>query len=138
MTTTATNERPQQDWYWCDTCQDSFYGNASIIHKGRRCYYVKEPDAPIGTLVVERGQGLDLYRDGLWSLDQCFLGVLAHRTIDMTVNNRGAVVRLRRNERLVWTPQRGDQLTWYGMDVREVTLRVWHDASVTVEHEVDR
>lgn len=38
MGATATNERPQQDWYWCDTCQDYFYGNAAIIHKGRRCY----------------------------------------------------------------------------------------------------
>lgn len=36
--TQATNERPQQDWYWCDTCRDHFYGSAAIIHKGARCY----------------------------------------------------------------------------------------------------
>lgn len=47
--------------------------------------------------------------------------------------NRGAVVRLRRYQRLLY-----DGRTWYGVDFREVTLRVWHDGSVSVEGEIDR
>ena len=54
-------------------------------------------------------------------------------TVEMTVENRGAAVRLRRNERLVW----GDRI-WYGYVTRYVELRVWHDGSISVEAEEDR
>lgn len=61
------------------------------------------------------------------------LTFLADRTVTMTVENRGAVIRLRRNQRAVW----GDR-QWLGLDYRLIELRVWHDGSVSIEREVER
>lgn len=59
---TTSNERPQRDWYWCDTCREHFYGSAAIIHKGARCYANLYPEtsctfvgSTAGGAVVECG-----------------------------------------------------------------------------------
>ena len=49
---------------------------------------------------------------------------------ELTVENRGLYVRLRTRERLVW-----DDKLFYGFELRgePITLRVWHDGSITEE-----
>lgn len=87
----------------------------------------------MNTAVVERTPALWMAteRDATVSIEM--LDWHHVRTIEMTVENRGAAVQLRRSERLVW-----DDLIWYGAWTRYVELRVWHDGSITVEAEVNR
>lgn len=93
--------------------------------------------AVVTTATVESTDGLDLWDEGLVNLENLGWGHryngVGRRDIELTVENRGAVVRLRRNQRLLHGGR-----TWYGADFREVTLRVWHDGSVSVEGEVER
>lgn len=80
------------------------------------------------TCTIERGSFWDLFHDGLCSIENlCWEPV---RSVEMTIDNRGAAVALRRKQRLVW----GEKV-WYGLDYSYVELRVWHDGSITVEQE---
>jgi hypothetical protein len=90
------------------------------------------------TAVVESTEGMDLWAEGLVALENLGWGLNAYGSpkktvVELTVENRGLVARLRRNQRLVW-----DDRIWYGVDFRQVTLRVWHDGSISVEYEVER
>lgn len=108
---------------------------------------IVRPDIMIGLLVREStdAMGMEDYDEGYQDLEDIPFGITLHggspdlsETIEMTIENRGAVVRLKRNQRLTWTPPVGEPMVWYGLFVRQVVLRVWHDGSVTVEAEVER
>lgn len=95
------------------------------------------------SLVVERTDWLDQHLQGISEIHdlawgQSYYGQGTREIEEMTIDNRGAAVRLRRRERLVWTPPRGEQKIWYGIEFRYVVLRMWHDGSVTVETELER
>lgn len=109
---------------------------------------IEDRNQQVGTLVVEGTVWLSQYLEGAAAIEDLGWGSGApregggyadlRRPITMTIENRGAAVSLRRFERLVWTPERGEQKIWYGVDFRYVELRVWHDGSVSVEEERDR
>ncbi len=99
-------------------------------------------NAVIGCLVREGVDVLDmqLYNEGLVDLEDMGWGLPANgrsmrRTIEMTIENRGAAVHLKPRQRLVWSPPKGEPRIWYGLDYRYIELRVWHDGSVSIEVE---
>jgi len=93
--------------------------------------------AVIGRLVLDTTESLRLWSDGLMKIEDMFDEGNGDE-IEMTVENRGAVVRIGRRQRLTWTPPNGDPEVWFGINTREVYLRVWHDGSVSIEGQVDR
>lgn len=103
-------------------------------------------NAVIGSLVREGTDsvGMQDYHEGYQDLEDVPFGVavatgkIMRRVYEMTIENRGAVVRLSPRQRLTWTPPVGEPKVWYGLFDRQVELRVWHDGSVTVEAEVER
>lgn len=103
-------------------------------------------NAVIGSLVREGVDGFDMqcYEEGFQDLEALAWGVSLssgtplRRTYEMTIENRGAVVRLSQRQRLLWTPPVGESRIWYGLFDRQIELRVWHDGSVTVENEIER
>jgi hypothetical protein len=107
---------------------------------------VVDRNAVIGSLVRDGTDafGMQDYDEGYQDLEDILFGVAMatgkamRKVIEMTIENRGAVVRLQRTQRLTWTPPVGEPMVWYGLFEREVTLRVWHDGSVTIESEVER
>lgn len=90
----------------------------------------------IGSLVVERTRWLHQYNGGYSDIHD--LAWEPVRQIEMTIENRGAAVRLKRTHRLVWTDALGEKRIFYGVEFRYVELRVWHDGSVTVEDRWER
>jgi hypothetical protein len=103
-------------------------------------------NAAIGSLVREGTDvfGMEDYDEGYQDLEDVPFGLAVttgepmRRVYEMTIENRGAVVRLTRRQRLTWTPPVGEPQIWYGLFHREVELRVWHDGSVSVETVVER